>query len=116
MAIVSLKDVEVISVHQSGNGVKVAEKFEVNGQPRQTIFTIWFDEASGLREGDIVSLSGFLGTKVRSWTDQQSGEERYGVEHSVNKPRINSKAPETVPSTEGWGNTNNPWEQNSWGG
>ena len=88
MAIVKLKDVEVTRLNNSGHGVQVAEKFEVQGKERQTRFTVWFEEPHGLAVGNVISVSGFLGAKVGDpWTGQD-GQERRSVEFSVNKPRI----------------------------
>lgn len=88
MAVVRLKDVEVMRVNRTGNGVQVAEKFTAGGKERQTRFTVWFDEPHGLSVGDVVSVSGFLGAKVGDpWTGDD-GVERRSVELSVNRPRI----------------------------
>ena len=88
MAIIKLKDVEVTRVNSTGYGVQVAEKFEVKGQARQQRYTVWFKEPHGLVPGAVVSLSGFLGSKVSDpWTGND-GQERRSVELSVNNPRI----------------------------
>ena len=88
MAIVNLKDVTVERLNGKGFGVKVAEKFQVQGNDRKTQYTVWFKEPHGLSEGDIVSLSGFLSAKVGDpWTGQD-GQERRSVELSLNDPRI----------------------------
>ena len=91
MAIVQLRDVVVERLNRTGHGVKVAEKYQVQGNDRKTQYTVWFKEPSGLNEGDVVSLSGFLSAKVGDpWTGQD-GTERRSVELSVNEPRINAQ-------------------------
>src|SRR5690606_36700649 len=88
MAIVNLKDVTVERLNRTGYGVKVAEKYQVQGNDRKTTYTVWFKEPHGLNEGDIISVSGFLGAKVGDpWTGQD-GQERRSVELSLNEPRI----------------------------
>jgi len=92
MAIIKLHEVTVTRLNNTGNGVKVTESNESGGKTFKKHFTCWFDEPSGLREGDIVSLSGFLGAKVGDpWTGDD-GQERRSVELSLNKPRIDTGA------------------------
>lgn len=88
MAIVNLKDVTVERLNGKGFGVKVAEKFQVQGNDRKTSYTVWFKEPHGLNVGDVVSLSGFLGAKVGEPWVGQDGQERRSVELSLNEPRI----------------------------
>lgn len=88
MAIVNLKDVTVERLNGKGFGVKVAEKYQVQGNDRKTQYTVWFKEPHGLNVGDIVSLSGFLGAKVGEPWVGQDGQERRSVELSLNEPRI----------------------------
>lgn len=88
MAIVNIKDAEVTRLHRTGNGVQVVEVYK----EFKTYYTVWFSEPSGLREGDRVSLSGFLSVKVgEPWTDKD-GLERRSAEISINSPRLNSSA------------------------
>lgn len=117
MAIVNLKDVTVERLNRTGHGVKVAEKFQVQGNDRKTQYTVWFKEPHGLNEGDIVSLSGFLSAKVgEPWTGQD-GQERRSVELSLNEPRVQAgggdtsrqvspgvanSAPTVAPVAESW--------------
>ena len=90
MAIVSLKQVEVVHVNQKGHGVKVVEKWEKNGKSGQTRFTVWFDSEHGLSVGDRIDVSGLLGAKIgEPWTDRD-GNQRQSVELSVNSPRLAS--------------------------
>ena len=108
MAIVKLKEVTVTRLNNTGNGVQVTETNESGGKTYKTRFTVWFDEPSGLREGDIVSLSGFLGAKVGDpWTGDDN-QERRSVEFSINKPRIDTgeadRATSEATTTEPWGN------------
>jgi hypothetical protein len=113
MAIVQLKDVVVERLNRTGHGVKVAERYQVQGKDRKTTYTVWFKEPHGLNEGDIISVSGFLGAKVGDpWTGQD-GQERRSVELSLNEPRINGGAMasevSSVPRTAPQATTDEPW-------
>lgn len=125
MAIVKLRDVEVTRVNNSGFGVQVAEKFQVQGKDRQTRFTVWFEEPHGLTVGDRVSLSGFLGAKVGEPWVGQDGQERRSVELSVNKPRIEDSANagngggnsgHHSSGSQQWGNAPQMSDANAFGG
>lgn len=105
MAIVQLKDVLVTRVNKSGHGLQVTEESVSKGQTFKTRYTVWFKEASGLSEGSVVSLSGFLGARVDEWTDKE-GAVRHTVELSVNSPRI-SGGTDTSPT---------PSQGDSWDG
>ncbi len=87
MALVSLKQVEVVKVFGTGYGVQVAEKFTSKGAEREKRFTVWFDEAHGLREGDKIDVSGFLSVTVEPWEDRD-GKTRHSAKVSLNKPRL----------------------------
>lgn len=102
MALVKLKDVEVVRLNRTGFGVVVAEKFQVQGKERQTRFMVWFDEPHGLQVGQTVSLSGFLGAKVGDPWVGQDGQERRSVELSVNKPKLEGE-PAAAPTAPGGG-------------
>jgi hypothetical protein len=92
MALISLKNVEVTRVNRVGYGVQVTDSNEAAGRTYKTRYTVWFTEEHGLREGDVVNVSGFLGAKVGDpYTDKVTGEERRGVELSVNSPRLDTK-------------------------
>lgn len=91
MAIVFLKNVEVAYVNRTGNGVQVVERWESKGNKGQTRFTAWFDGPHGLKVGDRIDVSGFLGARVgEPWTGSD-GVERTSVELSLNSPRIGSE-------------------------
>jgi hypothetical protein len=106
MAIVKLKEVTVTRLNNTGNGVKVTESNESNGKTYKMQFTCWFDSPSGLAEGDIVSLSGFLSAKVGDPWQGSDGQERRSVEYSINKPRIDTA--EGTSGTTG-ATTAEPW-------
>ena len=94
MALVKLKDVAVVRVNQTGYGVQVEESNEFQGKTFKQRFTLWFKEPHGLREGDVISASGFLGAKVSDpWTDKE-GVERRTAELSLNSPRLDTGAPQ----------------------
>ena len=106
MAIVSLKEATVTRVNRSGFGVQVKEADREQGGKtfKGDRYTVWFKEAHGLIEGDIVSVSGFLASKVgEPWTDRE-GNERRSVELSVNSPRLDGFPAKGAPVVEaqGW--------------
>lgn len=103
MAIVQLKQVEVVKVFGTGYGVQVAEKFTVKGAEREKRFTVWFEEAHGLREGDRIDVSGFLNVAVEPWEDRD-GKTRHSAKVSLNKPRLdrNEALTPTSPAAEPW--------------
>jgi single-stranded DNA-binding protein len=105
MALISIKDAQVVRVNRSGYGIQVKEADrQVSGK---TVYgdryTVWFKEAHGLSEGDTVSVSGFLGAKVSDWTDRE-GNERHTVELSVNSPRVEGFPAKgaAVVEAQGW--------------
>lgn len=99
MAKVIIENATVERVFQSreGWGVGVYETFirksdQSEGRNR---FTCWFKgDRPAIEQGQRVSLSGFLSTRVRSY--EQDGETKYAVDVSVNGPRLIS-APEDAP-------------------
>lgn len=95
MAIVNLKDVKVYGVFSKGFRV-VEESKGRDGTNYSTRYTVWSDTL-GVREGDTVSLSGFLGAKVSEWTDKEQ-QVRHSVELSVNSPRLADDAAPEVPA------------------
>lgn len=99
MAKIIIENAIVERVFQSreGWGVGVYETFtrksdQSEGRSR---YTCWFKgDRPAMEEGQRVSLSGFVSTRVRSY--EQDGETKYAVDVSVNGPRLIS-APEDVP-------------------
>lgn len=96
MALVQLKDVTVYAVFSKGFRV-VEESKGREGKDYSTRWTVWAD-ASGIRGGDVVSLSGFLSARVNDWTDKD-GSARHSVELSVNSPRIQGQDAGGSPQT-----------------
>ena len=117
MAIIKIKDATVTRVNRTGYGVQVTEpEKQSNGRTyKGDRYTIWFTQPSGLTEGDKVSISGFLATKVgEPWTDRD-GNQRTSVELSVNNPRIDTDGQvqsdaEPVPDSGDWAHTVNDAE------
>ena len=104
MAIVQLKDVKVYATFSKGFRVVEASKGR-DGKDYSTRWTVWSDTL-GVREGDVVSLSGFLSAKVNDWTDKDNVI-RHSVELSINSPRRTDKdagqaALESAPADEPW--------------
>ena len=101
MAIISLKNVKVTRVNQSGNGFQVAEEYTSRGEARTTRYTIWAESAHGYAVGDIVpTVSGFLSAKVGERKDKEENV-RHSVELSINSPRFGNEAPTAEPDV--WG-------------
>ena len=93
MALIKLKNVTVGRINRNGYGVQVVESNDVKGKTYTQRYTVWFTEPHGLAEGDVVSVSGFLGAKIgEPWTDKE-GNTRQSVELSVNSPRMDDSAP-----------------------
>lgn len=101
MALVNLKNVKVYATFKSGFRV-VEESTGKNGETYKQRWTVWADaEVSGrIREGDVVSLSGFLSAKVNEWTDKD-GQVKHSVELSLNSPRMGD-APVQQPPADTW--------------
>lgn len=95
MATVTVENAEVIKINSVGFGVKVLEKQTRDGQEFTQRFTLWFKEPSGLKEGDRVTVTGFLGAKVSEpWNDKVTNEERRSVELNINAPRLSASTAE----------------------
>jgi hypothetical protein len=104
MAIISLKNVEVTRVNRVGHGVQVTESNETNGRTYKTRYTVWFTAEHGLREGDIINVSGLHNAKVgEPYPDKVTGELRHPIEQSVNSPRIDNKIAQ-APARAGFEN------------
>jgi single-stranded DNA-binding protein len=99
MALVNLKDVTVFTTFSKGFRV-VEESKSRDGKDYSTRWTVWSDTL-GVTEGDIVSVSGFLGAKVNDWTDKD-GQTRHSVELSLNSPRLTESKAAPVQSEEPW--------------
>lgn len=95
MALVNLKDVEVVSKHRTGNGVRVAETVQVKDGEKKRYWTVWFKEESGLNVGQIASMSGFLDASVSEPFQGSDGNEYRAVNYSLQSPRLSdvSEAP-----------------------
>lgn len=98
MSIVNLKNVKVYATFSKGFRV-VEESTGKDGQTYKQRWTVWADamESGKIREGDIVSVSGFLGAKVNDWEDKDHVQ-RHSVELSINSPRI--EAATETPAVE----------------
>ncbi len=102
MAIVQLKDVKVYATFAKGFRV-VEESKGRDGKDYSTRWTVWSDTL-GVREGDIVSLSGFLSAKVNEWTDKDQVQ-RHAVELALNSPRLANREGADSADPEPWADT-----------
>lgn len=98
MALVMLKDVEVARVNRSGFGVQVVEANDYQGKVFKTRWTVWFKDAHGLTEGDIITVSGFHGDKIGEPYTDSTGTERRSIERSLNNPRIGEGSGKAAPA------------------
>ncbi|WP_067198876.1 hypothetical protein [Microbacterium sp. XT11] len=108
---------------QHGYGVGVTETFEMrNGETGRKRYTLWFNDHPGVEEGQRISASGFLGTKVREY--ESNGETRTAVDVSVYSARLIQSAPpiDPAPETDSWtpqatGDAwSTPQSSDTWGG
>jgi hypothetical protein len=111
MAIVKIEKATVTRVNSKGFGVQVTEPSrESNGKTfKGDRYTLWFKDAHGLTEGDVVSVSGFLGAKVGEPWKGTDDVERRSVELSVNSPKLDG-FPEPAPVEEPWATGNDSQE------
>lgn len=75
---------------QTGKGlVKLWEKSNFRGQDKYVLWTVWFDKPQlHLAERDEVIIDGRLSTKIGTYTDKVTLEERTTVEHHLNDAGI----------------------------
>lgn len=88
MAIINLRNVEVTRLNQSGNGFSVVEQNTSGDKTYKTFFKVWADNPHGLNVGARINVSGFLNSKVGDPKTGTDNIERRYVEHSINRPRI----------------------------
>ena len=106
MALVNLKNVKVYATFSKGFRV-VEESTSKNGETYKQRWTVWAtaEESGKIREGDVVSLSGFVSARVNDWTDKD-GNEKHSVELSVNSPRIEGGSPAVESAPDVWNQPN----------
>lgn len=105
MAIVNLKDVTVTRLNNSGHGFGVREQSESKGKTYTTYWTVWATEAHGFTVGQVITVSGFLSSKVGDPKTGNDGVERRYVELSINSPRFGDKGASTPvkePAVDTW--------------
>lgn len=112
--IVENATVERVFATQSGWGVGVYETYTPKGgQERKTRYTLWFKgDRPQLEERQVVSASGFLSARVRSYeaNGDTGPETRYTVDLSVNGARLIA-SPETPAETPPVESFEGPWQQ-----
>ena len=77
---------KVSRVFYEGKGAEVIETFTARGKEISKRWTAWFEAPHGLREGDVVKVSGIHGDEVDKW--QKDGEERVTVKRSISRSRV----------------------------
>lgn len=112
MALTQVKDIEIVSLHKSGNGVRGLEWIPGrDGEKKKRYWTLWFQNPSGLTVGEVLTISGFLDATVSDPFTGDDGVERRAVNFSLQNPRVDGKgsAPatqavqETPATSDGWG-------------
>ena len=77
-----------------GKGIRIWENYiGYNDESKSRIWTAWMDAPQSVNEGDEITISGDLATKVGTWTPKDATEPRNIVEHSLNNCSILSVTP-----------------------
>ena len=87
MAKITLSKVQVSRVFQDGRAAEVIEKYNTANGPKETKYTLWFDEAHGLAEGTVLDVDGLLGARIREF-EGRDGKMVQIIQLNVNKPRV----------------------------
>jgi hypothetical protein len=83
-----------------GKGAEVVESWTQAGETRTKRWAAFFDEAHGLREGDVVEVSGMHGDKVDEW--EKDGVTRHTVKRTINKARLKGQGgSQSAPAATG---------------
>ena len=80
-----------VSTIQSGQypNVKLWESYDFRGTERHRLWTAWSDVVLDLAEGDTITVTGDLGTKVGTYT-KPGDEPKSVVEHSINNTTLDA--------------------------
>lgn len=101
--------VDRVFTTQYGVGVAVHETYEKkDGSEGQSRYTLWMKEDPGLEQGQVISASGFLGTKIRDYTDRD-GNARQTIDVSVRAARLIGSARPVPPAPDFDEAPEDPW-------
>lgn len=100
MAIITVKDVQVTRLNNTGHGLSVLESSEKEGKTYKRYYKVWFKEPHGLNVGDVVSISGFPDAAVGEPYEDRTGVMRTPVNWAINSPRVITSAPGAAPVTQ----------------
>lgn len=107
MALTNIKEIEIVSLHKSGNGVRAAENIQMrDGNSKKRYWTLWFTNPSGLTIGEVVDVSGFLDCSVSEPFEGSDGNEYRAVNYNLQSPRMNGRSEASAPApaaNDGWG-------------
>lgn len=107
--------VDRVFTTQYGVGVGVHETFDKkDGTEGKNYYTLWMKEDPSLEQGQVVSASGFLGTKVREYQDRD-GNDRQTVDVSVRAARLIGSARPVAPAPQIDEPPANDWGSDPWG-
>jgi len=105
-------------VFYNGTGAEVTESFKKrDGTEGKKRWTLWFEAAHGLNEGDTGSWRGSHSDEVDDWADKE-GQTRHSVKRALNKVKASgdraasgagtastgSQARQDAPDAEPWSN------------
>lgn len=85
-----------------GKAIKFWESYPgFNGEPKNRMWTAWFDRPQMVNEGDTITIVGELAAKVAQWTPKDETEPKNIVEFSLQNATLDSvvaqeKKPEPI--------------------
>lgn len=90
-----------VSTIQSGQypNVKLWETYDFRGTERHRLWTAWSDVTLNLAEGDTITVTGDLGTKVGTYT-KPGDEPKSVVEHSINNTTLDAHSPKAATAPQ----------------
>lgn len=104
MAIISLENVQVTRLNNTGHGLSVLESNEKDGKTYKRYYKVWFKEPHGLNVGDVISLTGFPDASIGEPYEDRTGTMRTPVNWAINSPRLSKTTP-AAPQAEPWAAT-----------
>lgn len=94
MAFTNLRNAVITKAFNGGLGFAAEERFKKNdGSDGKTKWKLWFEEAPGLSEGQVINVGGVHSDKVDSF-EKDGDEVVYYTERSINKARLADEQPE----------------------
>lgn len=79
---------EVTRLHNSGGGFGLKESWDAQGKQRSRFWAVFPKEPVSVSVGDRVKVSGGLQTSVTDPKPDQSGQDRYYVDHVAGQAKV----------------------------